>query len=178
MSYNQESSDRLRFPANINPEIWDVIRQIGTRVSEGTRQVKAAMVIKALAMEIKIAETRLKLNEVGESLFADGVMAMSYKEDLWYCGTPYVHSPIPQPRPGFNNHANGPLEERFKEYLTEVMDLSRPDYYSKVLYALANVIKQEELSDRIRKIADAIDEQNEAMINQQPLPPKKRAAKL
>lgn len=66
MPYNSALSEKLQTAALINPTVYDIIRKICTRWSDGTRLVMSAMQIKSIAMETadeKLNQHRTRLEK-------------------------------------------------------------------------------------------------------------------
>ena len=62
----------LEYAARLNPSIYDAIHPQGPVLSEGTRNVMAAMVIKSIAKKINDSNAAKELQWVGRSLFETG----------------------------------------------------------------------------------------------------------
>lgn len=92
-------AELLAMIARHNPVIWEILHPHVPNISEATRQVMAAMVIKTVARGVEDRKISASLQEIGKTLFTNGTNAMSYDDDDW-CGTPWPHHfPIPVPDP-------------------------------------------------------------------------------
>lgn len=148
--------------ARINPEMWDIIRQIETRISAGTRLVMSSMLVKSIAMETPDENTKSELNQVGKALFNSGLKAMSYEDDIWYCGTPYPHLP-------FSNNLSVTYrrdEEEREKLIAWLLHFHTGDpqlynhWRGNLLISLSNSIPSKELSNRLSQIGHQMNEQN------------------
>jgi hypothetical protein len=88
----------LVFLARINPDLWEIIFPHVPRVSEGTRNVMASMIIKNIAREIDDQKVSERLHDIAKPLFDSGTKSMVYEIDDW-CPT------RPKPIPGWPHHS-------------------------------------------------------------------------
>ena len=141
----------LVYLAHSNPRIWEIIHPHVPKVSEGTRNIMASMLIKSIAGNIKDAGISKKLNEIGKGLFNAGSKSMSYDDDDW-CPT--------RPRPHFGP---GPSPDPWiMIFGEEVMLNPQPlpphekNYYGALVSQLAEAISVKDISSQLRNIGESL----------------------
>jgi hypothetical protein len=136
----------LAYAARLNPAIYDAIHPQGPVLSEGTRHVMAAMVIKSVAKQVSEPTVQQELQWLGKSLFDSGVSSMSFEFDDW-CGTyvPHRFGP-PHPQPGFLNFG--------EEVMLNPQPLPPHEdvYFGALLTVLADAVSLEKVQDALRNI--------------------------
>lgn len=142
--------------AHRDPKLWEIIHPHVPVMSEGTRQVWAAMIIKSVANEISNREAKLDLQEMAKKLFSIGTRAMNYDDDGW-CGTPWPHHfPIPDPHPDPWNWMS-----RGDETMLNPQPLPpRETYYGAILTLLADGISSREIGARLKNIGASLIKAN------------------
>lgn len=141
----------LSYLARLNPKLWEIIHPHVPKVSVGTRDVMAAMIVKAIVPEVQDLRVARELQAVGKRLFTAGVKAMNYEDDDW-CPT--------RPRPVLPTDPI-PWVSIFSG-LEEVMLNPQPlppreqTYYGGLLTVLAEAVSSKEISTSLRKAGEAL----------------------
>lgn len=142
----------LAFLARRNPQIWEIIHPHVPVISEGTRHVMAAMVIKSIAGEISNQETAVDLQETGRKLFSHGIKGMSYDDDGW-CGTPWPHHiPVPVPDPDPWNW----IFRGDEDMLNPQPLPPKSSYYGAILTLLAEAVSYRDMAGKLREIGASL----------------------
>lgn len=137
--------------ARLNPKLWEIIHPHVPKVSIGTRDVMAAMVIKAIVPEINDVKIAKELQAMGKRLFTTGVKSMSYEDDDW-CPTRPRPVPFPDPIPWAS------LFGGFEEVLLNPQPLPPRDqtYYGGLLIVLSEAVAQKEIAASLQKMGSAL----------------------
>ena len=151
----------LVFLARMKPELWEILFPHVPKVSEGTRDVMASMIIKNIANEIDDPNISERLHIIAKPLFESGKTSMTYEIDDW-CPT------RPKPQPGWPHHSLdiaseifGPHPEpwRLSSLGEEVMLNPQPlppkalkSQYGAILTLLAEAITLDNISQDLREM--------------------------
>ena len=141
----------LSYLARLNPKLWEIIHPHVPKVSIGTRQVMAAMVIKAIVPEISDVKIAKELQALGKRLFTSGIKSMNYEDDDW-CPTRLRPVPFPDPIPWMSVFSG----------MEDVMLNPQPlppreqTYYGGLLTILAEAVSQKEIATSLQKIGAAL----------------------
>jgi hypothetical protein len=156
MTINSKA-ELLAYLARQNPRLWEILHPHVPKVSLGTRQLMAAMVVKSISREVADRAMAKSLNEVGKSLFSEGTRAMNYEDDDW-CGTPWPHK-----FPGGNPVDPDPVPWRFI-FHNDVMFDPQPDppvgqlqaFYGATLITLADAVGTSQMAGRLQELGNAL----------------------
>jgi hypothetical protein len=145
----------LSYLARLNPRLWEIIHPHVPKISVGTRDVMAAMIVKAIVPEITDTKIARELQGLGKKMFTAGTKAMSYEDDDW-CPT--------WPRPKFGPDPI-PWLSIFSG-MEEVMLNPQPlppqeqTYYGGLLSVLAEAVSSKEIASALQKTAAALLDMN------------------
>lgn len=139
----------LAYTARLNPAIYDAIHPQALVISEGTRHVMAAMVIKSISKQVKEPTIEKELQWMGKSLFDTGIQFMNFDDDDW-CGTRVPH------------HFGSDQQLSFLNFEEEVMLNPQPlpprvnVYYGALLTMLADAVSVEKIQDALRNVGASL----------------------
>lgn len=141
----------LAYLARLNPRLWEIIHPHVPKVSIGTRDVMAAMVIKAIVPEINDAKIAKELQAMGKRLFTAGTKAMSYEDDDW-CPTRPRPMPFPDPIPWMS------LFSGIEDSMLNPQPLPPREhrYYGGLLTVLSEAVSQKEIATSLQRIGTAL----------------------
>lgn len=156
--------------AHRDPRIWEILHPHTPILSEGTRQVIASIIIKAVAKKLKDKETAGELYDAGKKIFTQGKKMMDY--DLDDLGAPFhlhFHSPwdlssffFPVPRPNWlldllNKISANPTIIGFNSNDASLNPQPLPPgppeelYFGAILILLSDAISSKEIAVKIKK---------------------------
>src|ERR1700712_2968375 len=115
-----KNASLLRYLANQNPRLWEILHPHVPLVSEGARYLLTAILIRSVASKISNATVTNDLKEAGKNVFETGLRLMTYENTIWPSGDEVTLNPQPEP-PG------------------------RPEYYGALLILIADSITSAEL---------------------------------
>lgn len=155
---------QLVFFARLKPEIYDSLIPHSAKISEGTRNVMASMIVKAITKEVTDSTIANKLESVGKSLFKAGAESMDYGDDNW-CLTPIPHHFGPSPEPWLAKEiiVGQPIPW---SWIEEAMLNPQPlppheqSYYGALITMLADAVSLDKLSENLRDIGASLMKQN------------------
>ena len=142
----------LSYLARLNPKLWEIIHPHVPKVSVGTRDVMAAMIVKAIVPEVQDPKIARELQGVGKRLFTAGGKAMNYDDDDWCPTRPPRPVLGPEPIPWVSIFSG----------IEEVMLNPQPlppreqTYYGGLLTVLAEAVSSKEISTSLRKAGEAL----------------------
>ena len=140
----------LSYLARLNPKLWEIIHPHVPKVSIGTRDVMAAMIIKAIVPCVKDPGKSRELENIGKRLFTVGVKGMSYEDDDW-CPT--------RPRPKLGpDPIPWSIFSEFDEVLLNPQPLPPREqfYYGGILTLLSEAVSSKEISTALNKMGAAL----------------------
>ena len=145
----------LSYLARLNPRLWEIVHPHVPKVSVGTRDVMAAMVIKAIVPEINDVRIAKDLQGAGKRLFTTGAKGMSYEDDDWCPTRPHPHLG-PDPVPWLSIYSG------FDEVMLNPQPLPPKEqtYYGGLLAILAESVSSKEIGAVLQKAAGALLENN------------------
>jgi hypothetical protein len=155
--------------ARLKPEMYDALIPYSPKISEGTRNVMASMVAKAIAKEITDSAIENKLELAGKNLFRAGAESMDYEDDNW-CLTPapprrIPHPFGPSPEPWlmeeimFGNPVPWSLTEETM-LNPQPMPPHEQTYYGALLTLLSDAVSVKDISENLRNIGDSLMKQD------------------
>jgi hypothetical protein len=141
----------LSYLARLNPRLWEIIHPHVPKVSIGTRDVMASMIIKAIVPEITDAKMAKELQAMGKRLFTSGTKSMSYDDDDW-CPTRPRPIPYPDPIPWTS------LFSGIEDVMLNPQPLPPREqtYYGGLLSVLAEAVSQKEIATSLQRIGTAL----------------------
>lgn len=142
----------LSYLARLNPKLWDLIHPHVPKISVGTRDVMAAMIVKAIVPCVKDPTRSRELENVGKRLFGVGVKGMSYEDDDW-CPT--------RPRPKLGpDPIPWSIFSEFDDVLLNPQPLPPKEqfYYGGLLTVLSETVSSKEIAKSMNKIGEALME--------------------
>lgn len=142
----------LSYLARLNPKLWEIIHPHVPKFSVGTRDVMAAMIIKANIPCVKDPAKSRELGSIGKRLFAVGVKGMSYDDDDW-CPTRPRPQLGPEPIPWS-------IFSEFDEVLLNPQPLPPREqfYYGGLLTLLSETVSSKEIAASLNKMGAALME--------------------
>ncbi len=146
----------LSYLARLNPKLWEIIHPHVPKISIGTRDVMAAMIVKAIIPCVKNPRAARELDGVGKRLFTAGVKGMSYEDDEW-CPTRPHPKLGPEPIPWS-------IFSKFDEVLLNPQPLPPREqfYYGGLLTVLSETVSSKEIAKSLNRIANTLMETNVA----------------
>ncbi|MEO6071358.1 MAG: hypothetical protein ABIN57_12745 [Chitinophagaceae bacterium] len=136
----------LSYLARLNPRLWEIIHPHVAKISVGTRDVMAAMIVKAIVPGIKDARIAKELQSAGKKLFVSGSKAMSYDDDDWCPTWPHPHFE-PDPVPWLT------VTSGFEEVFLNPQPLPPKEqaYYGALLSVLSEAVSIKEIGTVLQK---------------------------
>ncbi|AYB34354.1 hypothetical protein [Chryseolinea soli] len=159
----------LVFLARLRPGVHDALIPHSSKMSVGTRNVMASMIVKAITKEITDAVIDKQLKLAAKSLFKAGAESMDYEDDNW-CLTP-IHPRIPphpvgpQPEPWFTDGIRLGIPVPWA-WADEAMLNPQPlpphehAYYGALLTLLADAVSVKDIAESLREIGHALMKQD------------------
>jgi hypothetical protein len=141
----------LSYLARLNPKLWEIVHPHVPKVSVCTREVMAAMIVKAIAPEITDAKISRELQAAGKRLFTSGSKAMNYDDDDWCPTGPH---PVlgPDPVPWLSVYSG------FEEFFLNPQPLPPKEqtYFGALLSVLSEAVSSKEAATVLQKSANAL----------------------
>lgn len=153
----------LEFIARTNPKIYDVLYPHGPKISTGTRNLMASMLVKAIARELPDSKSVKELKRVGQTLFENGKKSMSYEDDDW-CPTwpktniPRIFWPDPSPWPWLRGVDEIMLNP-------QPLPPREPIYYGALITQLAEVVSIGNTAEILRIIGSSLMKQSSEILS-------------
>ncbi|MFC0517773.1 hypothetical protein ACFFGT_26405 [Mucilaginibacter angelicae] len=142
----------LVFLAHLRPEAIDALKPHVPLISESSRNVFAASVVKAIAQKVKDPHVAKELNTSGKSLFKAGIQSFDYDDEFW----PLHPKPNYVPLPGSLFFDMGGDEVMLNP---QPLPPHEQSYYGALLTMLAETISVENTSETLHDIGMSLMKQ-------------------